>query len=177
MDLKLRKLYQEALKHRIIHECGAVPYQNGELLIKLVRKHKATKILEIGTGIGYSTACLSSGNKQAYVESIDKNPIHVSLAKENCQKIGLSERVYFYPAKAEDILPTLFGNYELIFYDGHIPQKKFIAHFERLLKKGGTLVSANLFLSDPSGGRYLKLLSSSKWETKVIEDTAISIKL
>ncbi len=176
MNEILKKLYQSALEHREIHLCGAVPYQNGDLLIDLVAGNKAIRILEIGTGVGYSTACLALGNKEAVVETVDKDAIHVALAKENCEKLNLADRVHFYQSKAEDVFPKLIGPYDLIFYDGHIPQKKFVAQFEKLLKKGGLAVSTNLFLGDESGGRYLKLLLTTKWETKVIGDTAISIK-
>ena len=177
MDKVLENLYESCLEHRRIHQCGAVPYQNGKFLTDFVESIKAKKILEIGTGVGYSTVCLSLGNKEVFVETIDKDVLHVSVAKENCDKLNLKERVFFYQSKAGNVFPKLTGPYDLIFYDGNTPQKKFVAEFERLLKKGGVALSTNLFLSDPSGGGYLKLLLSSKWDTKVEGDTAISIKL
>lgn len=177
MDEALNNLYESSLEHRKTHSCGAVPYQNGKFLMDFVASTNARSILEIGTGVGFSTICLALGNEEARVETIDKDPIHLSLAKENCEKFGLKEKVIFHEIKAEEILPKLTGPYDLIFYDGFTPQKKFTAEFERLLKKGGTLLSTNLFLSDPSGGGYLKLLQTDKWNTKVQGDTAISIKL
>lgn len=177
MDDALNNLYQSSLEHREIHQCGAVPYQNGKFLMDIVVSVNAKRILEIGTGIGFSTACLALVNNEASVETIDKDPVHLALAKENCEKFGLKERVVFYESKAEEILPKLTGPYDLIFYDGFTPQKKFVAEFERLLKKGGVLLSTNLFLSDPSGGGYLKLLQTDKWDTKVTGDTATSINL
>ena len=177
MDALLESLYQFCLEHRKKHSCGAVPYQNGKFLIDLVSSIKAKKILEVGTGVGYSTVCMCLGNNEATVETIDKDAIHISLAKENCDKLGLSERALFHESSAEDIFPKLTGPYDLIFYDGNTPQKKFVAQFERLLKKGGIALSANLFLSDPSGGGYLKLLQDGRWDTKIEGDTAISVKL
>lgn len=182
MNQILKNLHEKALLHREIHDCGAVPFQKGELLIELASK--AGRILEIGTGFGFSTACLALENKNAVVETIDKDAIHIMFARENCEKLGLKDRVIFYQAKAEDVFPLLKdGVYDLIFYDGHVPQRKFVNQFERLLKKGGTALTANLFLSDSSGGKYLKNLKNmsntkfKKWATKVIEDNAISIKL
>jgi hypothetical protein len=50
-------------------------------------------------------------------------------------------------------------------------------HFEKLLRKGGLLISANLFLKDAQGGRYVRhLMQEKKWTTGVFEDTAISVK-
>ncbi len=177
MNHVLDNLYQSSLEHRKTHSCGAVPYQNGMLLMDVVASANAKKILEIGSGVGFSTVCLALGNEEATVETIDKDPIHLALAKENCEKFDLEERVIFLETKAEEILPKLTGHYDLIFYDGFTPQKKFVAEFERLLRKGGILLSTNLFLSDPLGGGYLKLLQDSKWNTKVTGDTAISVKL
>lgn len=176
MNEELERLYQSALEHRINHLCGAVPYQNGKFLADLVSTNKPKRILEIGTGVGYSTVCLSLGSDKVHVDTIDKDSVHISLAKENCEKLSL-RNITFYETKGEEILPNLTGPYDLIFYDGFIPQKKFVAEFERLLRKGGTLLSTNLFLSVPSGGKYLKLLQSDKWNTKIEGDTAISIKL
>jgi len=177
MDEVLKILYQSSIEHRKMHLCGAVPYQNGEFLMNLVKSINAKRILEVGTGVGYSTVCLSLGNKEALIETIDKDALHVSLAKENCEKFNLQERIIFYNSKAENVFPKLTGPFDLIFYDGNTPQKKFVAEFERLLKRGGIALSANLFLSDPSGGRYLKLLQNNNWKTKIEGDTAVSIKL
>lgn len=173
----IKDFYKKALEHRESHLCGAVPYQNGDFLTKIVKESNAKNILEVGTGVGYSTACLLLGNNEAFIETIDKDSTHINLAKENLKNLDLIDRVEFYEAKAEDILPTLTKSYDLIFYDGFVPQKKFVAQFERLLKKGGILLSANLFLSQPSGGRYLKMISGEVWDTKVVEDTAISKKV
>jgi predicted O-methyltransferase YrrM len=132
--------------------------------------------LEIGTGLGYSTVCLSLGNDEAIVGTIDKDEAHITLARENCERFALRDRVIFHTSKAEDLLPKLSGTYDLIFYDGFTPQKKFVIEFERLLRIGGVALSTNLFLSNPSGGGYLKLLQSNSWVTKVEGDTAISVK-
>ncbi len=175
MDEILENVYQSALEHRRIHGCGAVPYQDGKFLTGFVSSANAKKILEIGTGVGYSTVCLALGNSDAQIDTVDKDPSHISLAKQNIEKFGLN--VTFYETKAEEILPKLNGPYDLIFYDGFVPQKRFVAEFERLLKKSGILLSTNLFLSVPTGGGYLKLLQENSWKTEVQGDTAISIKV
>lgn len=176
MNNALKTFYLQALEHREIHDCGAVPFQSGDLLISLVRKYKAKKILEVGTGVGFSTACLAF-TENVQVQTVDKDPIHIMFAEENIEKLGLTDRVTFYQSKIEDVFPRLpSGEYDLIFCDGHVPQRKFAAQFERLLKKGGVALTANLFLSVPSGGKYLKSLQSGKWQTTIFEDNAISIK-
>lgn len=176
MNNDINNLYESALLHREIHKCGAVPYQDGKFLIDFVKSRNIKRILEIGTGVGYSTICLATGNNEARIETIDKDAIHISIARENSEKFGIKDRLTFYSSKAEDIFPKLNGNYDLIFYDGHTPQKKFVKEFERLLKNGGTLISTNLFLSHKSGGGYLKLIKSNNWDTKIEDDTAISIR-
>ena len=68
--------------------------------------------------------------------------------------------------------------YDFIFFDAYTPQMKMLLEFERLLKSGGVLVTANLFLRDPMGGKYLeKLNDENEWITGVFADTAISTKV
>src|SRR6185503_7966371 len=114
------------------------------------------RILEVGAGIGYSAFCLAGGYEGAVVDTIDQNAEHLSLAKETWEELGLSDRIHAFEGKAEGILPTLENQYDFIFYDGYVPQKKILLEFNKLLKNGGLLVTANLFLNDAQGGNYLK---------------------
>ncbi len=55
---------------------------------------------------------------------------------------------------------------------------KFLSEFERLLPIGGLLITANMFLRDKTGGKYMRALQKTKhWQTAVFSDTAVSVKL
>ena len=100
------------------------------------------------------------------------------FANENWQELGVSDRITGYLEKAEVILPTLSGPYDLIFFDGHVPSLKFLIEFERLLKKDGLLVTANMFLRDATGGKYMRALGNhKKWQVGTFADTTVALKL
>lgn len=170
--------YQEAQEHRQNHACAGVPYEHGDILTALVAATHAQRILEVGTGIGYSAMCLAYGNEKAIIHTVDKDEFHIALAREAWKRFGIEDRIIVYEGKAEAILPTLEEPYDLIFYDGYVPQNKLLINFGYLLRKGGLLVTANLFLHDPLGGGYVrKLHDEKKWHTGIFADTALSVKL
>lgn len=174
----LETIFDNASTHRKDHQCGGYPYEHGYVLSALVASTLPERILEFGTGLGYTTACLALGNREATIDTIDQDDSHITMAKNNWEKLDIQHQIHTYHGKAEAILPELSGIYDLIFFDGYAPSLKFLVHFERLLKKRGLLVTANLFVKDPKGGKYLcALQNSKKWQTGIFADTAISAKL
>ena len=177
-DSALKEYYKIAKEHKMVHNCAAVPYEYGEKLTELVADKKPKYILEVGTGIGYSTACLWEGHTNATIHTIEKDIDHIVLAKEKWDEFSIVGKITLLEGKAEDIVPTLKPQYDFIFYDGYVPQKKLLIAFYDLLKLGGLLVTANLFLVHPTGGKYLERLKNEKvWTTSIFADTAISIKV
>ncbi len=158
--------------------CGAYPYQQGDLLSFLVAVTKAKKILELGTGVGYSSAVMASVDTAIEIETIDQDKSHVDLARKNWQQLGLERQITTFVDKAEVVLPELTGPYDLIFFDGYSPSLKFIVQFGRLLKKEGLLITANMFLKDQLGGKYMRALQkTSRWQTMSVGDTTVALKL
>lgn len=176
MKQDLANFYQKALEHKKNHSCGAVPYEYGDVLMALVAALKPKKILEVGTGIGYTAACMAIGYPNSKIETIEQHHDHAKLAQQAWQELGIETHINLLEGKAEAILPALEPGYDVIFYDGYVPQKKFLQSFERLLRPWGALLTANLFLRDPKGGSYLKnLQNEKKWTTGIFADTAISV--
>jgi predicted O-methyltransferase YrrM len=82
------------------------------------------------------------------VETIERDTEHVALAKGTILREGYGNRVRVLRGRGGDVLPELDGPYDLIFSDGdpeELPQD--LEHFLRLLRPGGSLLSANLFLA------------------------------
>lgn len=174
----LKTYYDEILIHQKEHRCTGVPYEYASMLTILVKATGAKKILEVGTGIGYSAAALIGGNDNVFIETIDEDIMHLEIAKKKWKELGLSERIIDYWGKAEDILPTLQDGYDVIFFDANTPQKKFLPEFERILKTNGLLITTNLFLKDSKGGKYLvELQNEKKWSTALFADTALSVRV
>ncbi len=171
------EIFQACLEHRALHQCGSYPYGSGDVLSLLSKTLSAKKILEVGTGLGYSTLCLLSQNQKVSVITIDQDESHVAIAKKYWQENQVLDRITSYVEKAEDVLVRLDEQFDLIFFDGYVPQMKMLLKFEKLTRKDGLLVTANLFLRDDKGGRYLNRLQDKRyWETGVFSDTAISVR-
>lgn len=176
--MTLRELHSVSIHHQKEHSCGGLPYAYGDILTSLVSATLPIRILEVGTGLGYTAACLAMGSSNTFVETIDQDATHLAKARDYWELLGITHKIDDHEGKAEDILPTLSSVYDFIFFDGYVPQMKMLSHFERLLRKNGMLVTANLYLRDTTGGKYMKaLLNTRSWQTGVFADTAISVKL
>lgn len=176
--MSIEELFTISAAHQKEHGCGGHPYQYGDVLTALTTALEPVRVLEVGTALGYTAACIVRGSKNVYVETIDQDATHLEQARRYWEELSYLHQIEGHEGKAEEILPRLNEEYDLIFFDGYTPQLKFLPYFEKLLRRNGVLVTANLFLSDPKGGRYLTLLQDKeKWQTGVFADTALSVKL
>jgi predicted O-methyltransferase YrrM len=136
-------------EHRESHGagCSVYPTSSGPLLSVLAAAVAAERILEVGCGLGYSALCLAHGSG-GVVETIERDAEHVALAEETVTREGFGGRIRILRGRGADVLPGLEEPYDLIFSDGD-PQEMPVdlEHFLRLLRPGGLLVSANLFLA------------------------------
>lgn len=130
-----------ALWHFLDHQCGAAFFKHPEKLFELVAQNNPKNILEIGTGIGYSAYIMHLANPEARIITIEQEKDRCDLAQKYLREYSNIEVV---ESRAEDILEK-FGDekFDLVFYDGYAPRLFFLKQFERLLTKGGVLISAN----------------------------------
>jgi predicted O-methyltransferase YrrM len=135
--------------HRESHGagCSAYPTSSGPLLSVVAAAVTAERILEVGSGLGYSTLCLALRSR-GKVETIERDAEHARLAEQTILREGYGDRIRVLRGRGADVLPGLDVPYDLIFSDGdpeELPQD--LDHFLRLLRPGGLLLSANLFLA------------------------------
>ena len=115
----------------------------GVLLRVLAAAAAATRILEIGTAIGYSgiwlAGALPAGGS---LLTIEMNPERAREARENFEKAGLAERVNVIVGDAQRLLAKVAGPFDVIFQDGdkHLYSPLLVA----LLRPGGLLVTDNM---------------------------------
>lgn len=112
-----------------------------ELLIKI---SGAKKILEIGSAIGYSAIrMVRAGAKE--IDTIEINPDAAACAERNILEAGYEKNINVICGDANEVLPLLNGEYDLIFMDAAKAQyNKFFDNCMRCLKEGGILVSDNI---------------------------------
>src|SRR5580658_6075945 len=130
--------------HRAKHGCGAYPYDNGPLLAALAAAANARRILELGTALGYTALSFASGAPGATVDTVERDPDHVRLARDNIAAAGMDHRITVHEGDFATVLPTLDPGYDVAFFDGQAPSPGVHKALRGLLRTGGTLITANL---------------------------------
>src|ERR1700757_3899403 len=166
--------------HRAQHGCGAYPYDNGLLLGALAAPADARRILELGTALGYTALSFAAGAPDATVDTIERDPDHVTLARENIAAAGLDHRITVHEGEFSSVLPTLDPGYDVAFFDGGTPVPALHKALRGLLRTGGTLITANLNHGGTADTVRRALFEGKTWRSAFVDDkgeTAISVKL
>jgi predicted O-methyltransferase YrrM len=166
-------------EHRARHGCGAHPYDNGPLLSALAAAADARRILELGTALGYTALSFAFGARDATVDTVERDPEHVQLARDNIVAVGMDNRITVHEGDFATILPTLDPGYDVAFFDGQTPSPAIHKLLRGLLRTGGTLITANLNHGGTAEAVRKALLDRKAWRTGLIDDgeTAISVKM
>ena len=121
----------------------------GTLLHLLTRLVRATRALELGTAIGYSTTwiarALAPGGE---LVTLEWNPDTAKLAAENLTRTGVADRVRILVGDAREVLADLKGPFDFIFND--IDKEGYPAVLPFLvdrLRVGGVLATDNVLWS------------------------------
>jgi predicted O-methyltransferase YrrM len=118
----------------------------GALLNVLATAIGATRILEIGTAIGYSGLWLARAlPPSGMLLTMEANPERARLARENFSRAGLSDRVSVIVGDAQRMLAKVAGPFDLVFQDGD--KRQYTPLLERLielLRPGGLLITDNV---------------------------------
>jgi predicted O-methyltransferase YrrM len=166
--------------HRAKHGCGAYPYDNGPLLAALAAAADARRILELGTALGYTALSFASGAPDATVDTIERDPEHVALARDNIAGASMDHRIAVHEGEFSAILPTLDPGYDVAFFDGHTPVLSLHKSLRGLLRTGGTLITANLNHGGTADAVRKSLFDGKTWRSALLDEdgeTAISVKL
>ncbi len=178
MQTNLKKLFDLAVDHRNQHDCSAYPYEDYIKLFEIVEKSKPAKILEIGTGMGFTAVIMQLANPESLVETIEKDQSHCDTAKKFIYDQGLSGRIIVQNEIAELLLPELNPFYDLIFFDGYQIHYEFLPHYLRLLRKGGILVLGNNHLTSKTSDKFFEEIDNiTNWEiVDKFNDTIVLVR-
>jgi predicted O-methyltransferase YrrM len=166
--------------HRAQHGCSAYPYSSGPLLAALAGAANARRILELGTALGYTALSFASGAPGATVDTIERDPEHVQLARDNIAAAGLDHRITVHEGEFAGVLPTLDPGYDVAFFDGGTPVPALHKALRGLLRTGGTLITANLNHGGTADTVRKALFDGKSWRSALLDEkgeTAISVKL
>lgn len=156
-------------EHREAHGCSVHPTRLGPLLGVLAAARGAARVLEVGTGLGYSALWLAYGSG-GHVTTIEADPDHARLARETAEAEGFDGRIEILEGDAEAVLDGLEEPFDLCFFDAD-PDAALVClpHFVRLTEPGALLVSANLFLGRHDPG-LPGLDATAAYRDRLLED-------
>lgn len=114
---------------------GSIALYQQAALAFLAQQYDAGLILNIGTKVGLSTACLACGAPRARIVSLEPVPARVKKARHYLKRYP---NVRVIQQKSWDYLPKTVGqSWDMIFLDGcHRQVKRDMPWFDRLTRKG-----------------------------------------
>ena len=138
----LNQLEMDALKNQV----PIIRRETQSLLKVLLRIKTPSRILEVGTAVGFSALLMSTyGPENCRITTIENYDKRIPIARENFKKAGKEEQITLLEGDAREILKTLEEPFDFIFMDAAKGQYiHFLTDILRLLSRGGILISDNV---------------------------------
>src|SRR5882724_2849796 len=111
------EIIRAAEVHRSSHGAGCGLHPAGPHVMRLVaavaRAARPIRLLDLGTGFGYSALWLASACENgARIEAIDRFPDHVARARAFAESAKSSDRIDFIVGEVAVVLERLAGPYD-----------------------------------------------------------------
>ena len=139
---ELEKIKQKALEEHI----PIIMDDTLEVIEKELKENKPKRILEIGTAVGYSAICFSEFlQNNGIIDTIEREHSRVTEALDNIKRAEVEDKINIIEGDAVEVLPTLTGEYDVVFIDaskGKYPF--FLKEALRLLAPKGIIFADNV---------------------------------
>lgn len=142
---------REAVLKRLYDPTGLkqnVSASDGQYLKILAESIRARRVLELGSGEGYSALHLGIALEKAggHLWTIEIDPTRAQECRNNIKEAGLDSVVTCIEADALKAIPKIEGEFDLVFIDAYKPD--FLEYFETIfprVRDGGMIVAHNAF--------------------------------
>jgi predicted O-methyltransferase YrrM len=137
----------DAIEREALDSCVPIIRREMQSFLKmLLAMIKPKRILEVGTAVGFSAILMSEyGPQDCTIVTIENYEKRIPIARENFRRAGKEGQITLIEGDAAEVLPTLEGEFDLIFMDAAKGQYiHFLPEILRLLAPDGTLVSDNV---------------------------------
>ena len=160
------ELQAQTRRHQSVHGCGAYTFEDGRALYQIASELRPSRIIELGTALGYTACTMAAGSPKATVDTIEADDEHVQIARAEIARAGLAERIQVHAGLFENVLPKLASGYDWAFFDGFVPSLEIILLLRDRLAIGGILICSNLQLAHREESKRLSLALSDRahWE-------------
>jgi predicted O-methyltransferase YrrM len=167
-DPVLREIEREGEEQKL----PLVDAEVGSLLRVLATAVGATRILEIGTAIGYSGIWLAGAlPSHGMLLTMEADPERARRARENFARSGLAERASVIVGDAERMIAKVSGPFDLIFQDGD--KQQYIPLLDRLidrLRPGGLLITDNVLWDGEVVPGFIRSTARRPADTEAISE-------
>ena len=138
----IEQIEQEALDTHV----PIIRKETQSFLKVILMMKQPSRILEIGTAIGFSAILMSEYlPEDAQITTIEKYEKRIPIARENFRRAGREGQITLIEGDALEIMGTLSGTYDFIFMDAAKGQYiRYLPDAVRLLSDGGVLMSDNV---------------------------------
>ncbi|MBP8960268.1 MAG: O-methyltransferase [Bacteroidales bacterium] len=172
-DPALEELYRQT-HIRFVNPNMVSGHVQGRILEIISKMISPSKILEIGTFTGYSAICLAKGLKPGgKLITIELNDEIYDFSKQYFEKTGLSSSIVQMTGKAQDIVPSLDGLFDLVYIDGD--KREYCDYFRLVkdkVKKYGYILADNVLW----GGKVMKKKNRDAQTREIMEFNNLIIR-
>ena len=162
----LKQIYRDA-HVKLLHGDMTSGHLQGRLLKMFTQMIRPSRVLEIGTYIGYSALCIAEGlDEKATLETIEIDDELEDIIRDNFRRSSYGDKIKLIIGDANEILLNYDDNtFDLVFMDGN--KRDYLKLYEKILpitKQGGFILADNTLWH----GKVLEEPKNNDWQTKGI---------
>lgn len=135
-----RETHLRTLKPRMISG-----HLQGRMLKMFCSMMSAKRILEIGTFTGYSAICMAEAlPEEGELHTLEINDEMEEFLEGVFQRSGLSDKIHLHIGDASAIIPSLEGDFDVVFMDGN--KRHYVQYLDVVFPKlrlGGLIIADN----------------------------------
>jgi len=176
--MELKDILNEQRIYAVLNKVPILRESEVHLFEELISLYKPSRILEVGTAIGYSALLLARhGSPEVQIDTIELDEQRYGMAQHFIGQSKYKDQISLHLGDANEVLPTLEGPYDLVFLDGPKGQyKKQLEIIEPKLAPQAVVLADNvLFRGYVRGGkeapyRYKTIVKRLRDYLDLVED-------
>lgn len=176
--MELKDILNEQRIYAVLNKVPILRESEVHLFEELISLYKPSRILEVGTAIGYSALLLARhGSSEVQIDTIELDEQRYGMAQHFIGQSKYKDQISLHLGDANEVLPTLEGPYDLVFLDGPKGQyKKQLEIIEPKLAPQAVVLADNvLFRGYVRGGkeaphRYKTIVKRLRDYLDLVED-------
>jgi predicted O-methyltransferase YrrM len=153
-----------------------IPETTGQFLYDTIIENNYTKILELGTSIGYSTlwlarAVIDTGNT-GHIDTVERSDNKVPVSRQNFKEFNMDHLITLHHMRINEFLKTIPNDtvYDLMFLDadrGHYHE--YLPILEKHLSPIGMIIADNAGNMTSRMQPFLDLLTEQNFTWEILD--------